>query len=90
MAADSPYGEFYDFYNFSPEYIKYTPVQRDCIHTVSVGTHANDETLLEVRCCKQAVKKRLCAHNHLQTCHYTQISVEKLSHLSIFALDRAE
>jgi hypothetical protein len=27
MAADMPYGEFYDFYSFSPEYFGYTLAQ---------------------------------------------------------------
>jgi hypothetical protein len=26
MAADRPYGEFYDFYSVSPEYFQYTLV----------------------------------------------------------------
>jgi hypothetical protein len=28
MAADRPYGEFHDFYSFSPEYFRYTLVSR--------------------------------------------------------------
>jgi hypothetical protein len=32
MAADKPYGEFYDFYSVSPEYFGYTVVFSRCLY----------------------------------------------------------
>jgi hypothetical protein len=39
MAADMPYGEFYDFYSVSPEYFGY-----NFVHVVSVEENKPDHT----------------------------------------------
>jgi hypothetical protein len=38
MAADRPYGEFYDFYSVSPGYFKYTLVFYPTLQTAMIPT----------------------------------------------------
>jgi hypothetical protein len=43
MAADRPYGEFYDFYSVSPEYFGYSPVCEwvlPCLEAVKINIYA--------------------------------------------------
>jgi hypothetical protein len=51
MAADRPYGEFYDFYSVSPKYFGYTLVifmsqQTNVVLTEEYNVVVNSETLI--------------------------------------------
>jgi hypothetical protein len=51
MAADRPYGEFYDFYNIIPEYFEYILVYNPVFSCATIYTDRPSFSKLELRKC---------------------------------------